>query len=80
MDEMVEDGSSGILVPVRPENHEPFHLSTGFRVTEDDLEAAVQRALEMTPAQRGEMGLRARRLFEQERDLFHANFREFIAS
>src|SRR5262249_18531934 len=48
MDEMVEDGSSGILVPVRAENREPFHRSTGYRVTEGDLEQAIHRVLAMS--------------------------------
>jgi hypothetical protein len=80
MNEIVEDSSSGILIPVRPENQEPFHLSTGFRVTEDDLEASIRRVLEMTPEQRSQIGFRARHLFEEERKRFHANIREFIAN
>jgi len=79
MDEMVEDGSTGIVVPVRPENQEPFHLSTGFRVTEDDLEESVRRTLAMSPEQRLQMGQRARHLYEEERDAFHARMRDFIA-
>jgi len=80
MDEMVEDGSSGILVPVRAENVGPFHRSTAYRVTEADLEQSIRRALAMSVDERRQMGLRARRLYEVERERFHANIRRFLGA
>jgi hypothetical protein len=78
MDEMVEDGASGILVPVRAENVAPFHRSTGYRVTETDLEQSIRRVLAMTPGERRQMGLNARRLYEEGREQFHAHMRRFM--
>lgn len=78
MNELVEDGSSGILVPVRPENQERFHLAPGFRVTAEDLEQSVRRALALTPDQRRQMGLHARKLYEDGRERFHSSIRRFI--
>jgi len=80
MDEMVEDGSSGILVPVRAENVVPFHRSTGYRVTEVDLEQSIRRALAMSVDERRQMGLRARGRYEVEREQFHANIRRFLGA
>jgi glycosyltransferase involved in cell wall biosynthesis len=80
MDEMVEDGWSGILVPVRSENVRPFHRSIGYRVTEADLEQSVRRALAMSIAERREMGLRARRAYEEGREQFRVNIRRFIGA
>ena len=78
MDEMVEDGVSGILVPVRPENHQPYHLATAYVVTPEDLAASVRRALALTDGERAEMGQRARARFEDERNQYHARMRAFI--
>jgi len=78
MDEMVEDGSSGILIPVRQENKVRFQLAPGFRVTPEDLEQSVRRALALTPEQRRQMGLRARKLYEDGRAQFHGNIRRFL--
>jgi glycosyltransferase involved in cell wall biosynthesis len=80
MDELVEDGSSGILVPVRAENREPFNFVMGYRVTDADLELAVRRVLAMSTEQRRQMGLRARRRYEEERLRFHANIRSFLGA
>jgi glycosyltransferase involved in cell wall biosynthesis len=78
MDEMVEDGSSGIIVPVRAENVQPFHRSTGYRVSEGDLEQAIRRAVSMSADECRQMGLRARQRYEEEREQFRANIRRFI--
>ena len=80
MDEMVEDGSSGILVPVRAENVAPFHRSTGYHVTEADLEQAIRRALAMSIDERREMGLRARRDYEEGREQFRISIRRFLGA
>lgn len=78
MDEMVEDGRSGILVPVRPENRAPYHLVTASRVTSADLGESIRRAMAMSGEQRTLMGGRARELFEQGRADFHASIRRII--
>jgi hypothetical protein len=78
MDEMVEDGVSGILVPVRSENRTPYHRVTASHVTTEDLEESVRRVLRMSDRQRLEMGSRARKLYEMERDRFHVNICRFI--
>jgi hypothetical protein len=80
MDEMAEDGSSGILVPVRAENQEPFHRSTAYRVTESDLEQSIRRVLSMSDEERRQMGLRARQLYEEGRERFHSSIRRFIGA
>jgi Glycosyl transferases group 1 len=78
MDEMVDDGVSGILVPVRPENRQPYHLSTAYRVTADDLAASIRRALALSEEARQAIGLAARARFERERAQFHAQIRAFM--
>jgi hypothetical protein len=80
MDEMVEDGSSGILVPVRAENIMPFHRSTGYHVTEADLEQSIRRVLAMSIDERRQIGMRARRAYEEGREEFRANIRRFIGA
>jgi glycosyltransferase involved in cell wall biosynthesis len=75
MDELVEDGVSGILVPVRPENRAPYHLVTASRVTAEDLAESIRRILRMSEGQRLEMGLRARAQFEHDRAQFHDRIR-----
>jgi glycosyltransferase involved in cell wall biosynthesis len=80
MNEMVEDGVTGALVPVRPESREPFHLATGFRVSHADLEASVRRVLAMSHEQRAQMGLRARERYEEQRTQFHAAMRQLIGA
>jgi glycosyltransferase involved in cell wall biosynthesis len=78
MNEMVNDGIDGILVPVRSGGQEAFHLAAGHRVTDDDLEASVRRVLAMSPDERAQMGRRARQRFEEDRQRFHAAMRELI--
>lgn len=80
MNEMVEDGVTGILVPVHPESKEPFHLATGFRVSDADLDASVRRVLAMSPEERAQMGLRARQRYEEDRKQFHAAIRQLIGA
>jgi hypothetical protein len=80
MDEMAEDGSSGMLVPVRAENVAPFHRSTAYRTTEADLQQSIGRVLAMSIEERREMGLRARRAYEDGREQFRANIRRFIGA
>jgi glycosyltransferase involved in cell wall biosynthesis len=80
MDEMVEDGLSGILVPVRTENVAPFHRSTAYRVTEADLEQSIRRVLVMSNDERRQMGMRARRAYEEGREQFRFNVRRFIGA
>jgi hypothetical protein len=80
MNEMVEDGVSGILVPVRPENQTPYHLVTASRVTPDDLEESIRRALRLSDEQRLTMGLRARALYEHDQNQFQARIREFFTT
>lgn len=75
MDELVEDGVSGILVPVRPENCTAYHRVTAFGVTPEDLTESVRRVLKMGENERLEMGLRARTQFERDRALFHDRIR-----
>jgi hypothetical protein len=79
MDELVEDGRSGVLVPVRPENQAPYHLVTASRVTSADLGESIRRALAMSGEQRTLMGRRARELYDSGRDQFQACMRRFIA-
>jgi hypothetical protein len=76
----VEDGRSGILVPVRAENQAPYHLVTASRVTSADLGESIRRALAMSGQQRTLMGRRARELYDSGRDQFHASLRRFITS
>ncbi len=80
MDEFVQDGVSGILVPVRPENQTPYHLVTASHVTPGDLEQSIQRALQLSDEQRLTMGSRARALYEHERNQFQTRIGEFFAS
>jgi len=80
MNEMVEDGVDGILVPVRAENKEAFHLATGHRVTAADLEASVRRVLALDPEERAQMGFRARQRYEEDRRRFYAAMRRFIGA
>jgi glycosyltransferase involved in cell wall biosynthesis len=75
MDELVEDGVSGILVPMRPENCAPYHRVTAFRVTSEDLAESIRRALKMSEGERMEMGLRARAQFEHDRSQFYQRIR-----
>ena len=79
MDEMVEDGRSGILVPVHAENQAPYHLVTASRVTSADLAESIRRTMAMSAQQRTLMGRRARELYDSGRDQFHASVRRFIA-
>ncbi len=78
MDELVEDGVSGILVPVRPENCAPYHRVTAFRVTIEDLAESIRRILKMSERERLEMGLRARAQFERDRAQFHERIRSLF--
>ena len=80
MNELIEDGVSGILVPVRPENQTPYHRVTAYRVTADDLEQSIQRALHLSDEQRLTMGSRARALYEHDRHLFQTAIREFFTA
>jgi glycosyltransferase involved in cell wall biosynthesis len=80
MNEFIEDGGSGILVPVRPENQKPYHRVTAYHVTADDLEQSIQGALQLSDEQRLTMGSRARARYEHDRNLFQAGIREFFTA
>jgi glycosyltransferase involved in cell wall biosynthesis len=78
MNDLVEDGVSGILVPVREGNSFAFGRSRGFKVEEDDVGAAVERVLALSMQERRAMGLRARARYLEQRDDFHAAVGDFV--
>jgi glycosyltransferase involved in cell wall biosynthesis len=81
MSDLVRDGDTGFLVPVRPERIRRFGTgpSMAFPVTPDDLAETVRRALQMNLDDRREMGRRAREAFLSDRAAFVARLRDAIA-
>lgn len=78
MRDFVEDGVSGVLVPVRPENVQPHHLSKSYAVTVEDLEAILRRVLRLSPDERRCIGRAARAAYEQEGARFREAFRALL--
>ncbi len=78
MNELVEDGVSGFLIPVRKGNASAFRRSVAFKVEEDDIGAAVERVLALSIAERRAMGARARAAYLRQRERFHAAIGDFV--
>lgn len=79
MNAFVEDGVSGILIPVRKGSASAFGRSVAFKVVEDDIGAAMERVLALSIAERRAMGLRARAAYLQQRERFHAAVGDFVS-
>ena len=80
MNEFVEDGWNGFLVPVRPENRRPYRLSTAYHATPEDIRGVIQKTLAMSREERLQMGLRARAAYADERDGFMRRIAKFLDS
>jgi glycosyltransferase involved in cell wall biosynthesis len=80
MNEFVEDGRNGFLVPVRPENALPYRLSTAYFATPEDIRSVIQKTLTMSPQERLQMGLRARAAYVDERNAFMRRIANFLDS
>jgi glycosyltransferase involved in cell wall biosynthesis len=78
MNEFVDDGVNGLLVPVQPGNTRPYHLSTAHFATPQDVCSTVERALAMSEAERKQMGSLARTAFLEERQQFHRRVAQFL--
>ncbi|KAI9338221.1 hypothetical protein BDR26DRAFT_919494 [Obelidium mucronatum] len=78
MNEFVEDGVSGILVGHNPPYRETYrliepHFLPSVNVKPFHICEGVKRVLEMTEAQRSEMGRKARAAYEEETRLMETN-------
>lgn len=82
MNDLVEDGVTGILVPVRSQHVRKFRggPSWAFPVTPEDLAVAVKRVLQMSIDDRREMGQRARQAFLAERAAFVSRLKDAVLS
>jgi glycosyltransferase involved in cell wall biosynthesis len=71
MNELVSP-ERGVLV--RYTHREPQRLGTVYHVDVDDLEAKIERVVQMDPDERGELGSRARAWFEENDRRFRRRF------
>ena len=78
MNELVEDGWNGFLVPVRLENARPYRLSTAYVATGPDILEAVARCLALSAPERLAMGGRARAAFEAGQRHFNTSIANFL--
>src|SRR6185437_1287641 len=72
MNDLVDDGVTGLAVPVRPENIAPLRRSCAYRITHEDLAATVERTLRLTLEERARMGIAARERFLADKARFEA--------
>jgi glycosyltransferase involved in cell wall biosynthesis len=79
MSDFVEDGVSGILIPVREGSASAFGRSVAFKVEEDDIGAAMERVLALSIDERRAMGMRARAAYVRQRERFHAAVGDFVS-
>lgn len=78
MNELVEDGWNGFLVPIRPGNACPYRRSTAYFATGHDIVETMTRCLALDESARSAMGLRARAAYEAGRQHFHASIAGFL--
>lgn len=80
MNEFVEDGWNGFLVPIRPENSRPYHLSTAYFATADDICGVIEKILTMGKEERVQVGMRARAAYSEDRSSFMRRIGQFLDS
>jgi glycosyltransferase involved in cell wall biosynthesis len=80
MNEFVEDGWNGFLVPVRAENSRSYHLSTAYFATAEDIRGIVEKILTMSKEERVQVGIRARAAYSEDRSSFIRRIGQFLDS